>query len=89
MGKYKWNEDEINFLTKEYPLTDRYHCSDVLGIPVEQIVYKIRVLNLKKPEPIVGKILEKMHKDALDNKYEWFCAQESMKYLKDKIEDFI
>ena len=52
MGKYKWNEDEINFLTKEYPLTDRYHCSDVLGIPVEQIVYKIRVLNLKKEKSL-------------------------------------
>ena len=52
MGKHKWTEDEINFLTKHYPLTDRYHCSDVLGIPVEQIVYKIRVLNLKKEKTL-------------------------------------
>lgn len=50
--KHKWNEEEINFLIKEYPLTDRYHCSDVLGIPVEQIVYKIRVLNLKKEKTL-------------------------------------
>jgi hypothetical protein len=50
--KHKWSENEINFLIKEYPLTDRFHCSDVLGIPVEQVVYKIRVLNLKKEKSL-------------------------------------
>ena len=50
--KHKWTEDEINFLIKEYPLTDRYYCSNVLNIPVEQIVYKIRVLNIKKEKSL-------------------------------------
>lgn len=58
--KHKWSEDEINFLIKEYPLTDRYHCSDVLGIPIEQIVYKIRVLNLKKEKSLNYSEFEKI-----------------------------
>jgi hypothetical protein len=50
--KHKWTEDEINFLIKEYPLTDRYYCSNVLNIPVEQIVYKLRVLKIKKEKSL-------------------------------------
>lgn len=48
MKKHKWSEDEVNFLINEYPNNDINYCSELLGIPVEQIVYKKRVLKLKK-----------------------------------------
>lgn len=60
MKKHKWSEDEIKFLINEYPKNDRYHCSDVLGIPVEQIVYKIRVLKLKKEKSLNYSEFEKI-----------------------------
>ncbi len=58
--KHKWSKDEINFLINEYPLNNRYYCSDVLEIPVEQIVYKIRKLKLKKEKSLKFSEFEKI-----------------------------
>lgn len=48
MGKHKWSDSEINYLIENYPKTDRYTCSSKLGISVEQIIYLVRKLGIKK-----------------------------------------
>lgn len=48
MGKHKWTDSEISYLIEKYPTTDRYTCSSNLGISVEQIVYLVRKLGIKK-----------------------------------------
>jgi len=46
--RHTWTKDEIEFLKKEYPITNRHYCSDTLGIPLKKVEYKIRSLGLKK-----------------------------------------
>jgi hypothetical protein len=48
MGKHKWLTSEIEFLINAYPINTRQYCVDKLGISLEEIVYKIRKLKLKK-----------------------------------------
>jgi hypothetical protein len=48
MGKHEWTDKEIEFLKNEYPSNNRQYCIDKLGISLEEIVYKIRKLKLKK-----------------------------------------
>jgi hypothetical protein len=52
MGKYKWSEKEIEWLIENYPKMDRHYCSETLKIPLEQVVYKINKLKLKKEKSL-------------------------------------
>lgn len=48
----KWSNEEIKILLEIYPKFDRYYCSKILNCTVEQIVYKIRKLNIRKDKSL-------------------------------------